>query len=202
MAAAKKKTAKPTPPKRKDPTPALRTALLTEAGYKCGNPNCRNIIILELHHIHWVTDGGPTEAWNLLALCPMCHGLHTQGKIPASAIKHWKGLLVALNGAFSRESTELLLYLAEPLVGTFTYKPEGILRFAGLVAAGLVEILFEGHRDYFTAKELIATNESFWTESMRVRLSEKGKLLVDSWKKGDQAEYLTALGVAPPGTEA
>jgi len=34
-----------------------------------------------------------------------------QGHIPESAIRHWKGMLVAMNHAVSKESMDLLLYL-------------------------------------------------------------------------------------------
>ena len=44
-----------------------------EAGYKCGNPTCRNVITLELHHIEYVSDGGGDDPSNLLVLCPYCH---------------------------------------------------------------------------------------------------------------------------------
>src|SRR5437762_14381541 len=105
-----------TPRKRRAPTSSIRDEVLREAGYKCANPTCRNILTLQLHHIVWVKDGGGSEPYNLVALCGHCHDLHTQGHIPASAVRHWKGLLVALNQAFSRESSELLLYLSKPEV--------------------------------------------------------------------------------------
>ena len=102
------------PTKRRDPPPSVRDEILREAGYKCANPTCRNILTLQLHHIVWVRDGGGNNATNLIALCGHCHDLHTQGHIPASAIRHWKGLLHALNHAFNKESMDLLLYLSYP----------------------------------------------------------------------------------------
>ena len=71
--------------------------VLLEAGYMCGNPRCRHVLTLELHHMLWVRDGGGNEPSNLIALCPNCHALHTQGYIPAGAIRVWKGLLISLN---------------------------------------------------------------------------------------------------------
>ena len=35
------------------------------------------------HIIHW-EDGGPTDTWNLVALCPYHHRLHHQGKLGIS----------------------------------------------------------------------------------------------------------------------
>lgn len=199
------KKAPPTTFKRKNPSTEQRLAVLTEAGFKCGNPNCRNILVLELHHIHWVADGGPTEVWNLLALCPMCHGLHTMGKIPGSAIKHWKGLLVALNGAFSRESQELLLYLAKTKSKYLWYSADGALHFAGLIAANLARILYDETTeaaDYQVLRdksgnveEINVSYEEPPRTAIMIGLTKKGRLLVDSWKRGDQAEYVAALGV-------
>lgn len=34
----------------------------------CGNPRCRHILTLELHHIVWVRDGGGNEASNTTVL--------------------------------------------------------------------------------------------------------------------------------------
>jgi len=76
---------------------ATRQIILMEAGYKCANPSCRHILTLELHHIVWVKDGGGSDPENLIALCPNCHSLHTNGYIPTEAIEVWKSLLVSLN---------------------------------------------------------------------------------------------------------
>ena len=74
------------------------------------NPTCRHILTLELHQIVWVKDGGANDPENLLALCPNCHSLHTQGHIPAYAIRTWKSLLLALNSA-NHVTADLLLML-------------------------------------------------------------------------------------------
>ncbi|NND74773.1 MAG: HNH endonuclease, partial [Ilumatobacter sp.] len=38
-------------------------------------------LFLEVHHIiHWL-DGGPTDTWNLVALCPHHHRLHHHGRL-------------------------------------------------------------------------------------------------------------------------
>lgn len=181
-----------TTPKRRDPAPSVRDEVLREAGYKCANPICRNILTLQLHHILWVKDDGDSTATNLLALCGHCHDLHTHGHIPPTAISHWKGLLHALNHAFSKESMDLLLYLNRPDVEDVWYTGDGLLRFAGLVAAGLVELA----ESQFTVGYRNGTGSpptSPPTTSVRVRLSEKGRRLVDSWLKGDEAGYKAAL---------
>ena len=89
---------------------SVRQAVLLEAGYKCANPICRNVLAFELHHIIWVKDGGAAAVENLLALCGHCHDLHTAGHIPRDAINAWKSLLVSLNNP-SRASVDLLLFV-------------------------------------------------------------------------------------------
>ena len=45
----------------------------------CRVPGCRATHGLEIHHIiHW-DDHGPTDTWNLVALCPRHHRLHHRG---------------------------------------------------------------------------------------------------------------------------
>ena len=80
-----------TSPRRRKLPAATKQAVLLESGYKCGNPICRHIITLEIHHIEWVRDGGGDDASNLIALCPNCHALHTADQIPREAIEVWKG---------------------------------------------------------------------------------------------------------------
>jgi len=195
-----------TPKKRKDPTPLQRDEVLREAGYKCGNPTCRNILTLELHHIRWVKDDGPTTSSNLLALCPMCHALHTQGHIPASAIVHWKGLLVALNGAFNKEAMDLLLFLATKDSEKLWYSGDGVLKFAGLIAAGLAEMTAVTSGGSVGRPVFVQFGESPPAtpppgSGVRVALTEKGKLLVHSWLQGDEATYVKALESRQPSPQ-
>ncbi len=47
----------------------------------CRVPGCTQTHILEVHHIiHW-HNGGPTDTWNLIALCPHHHRMHHQGQL-------------------------------------------------------------------------------------------------------------------------
>jgi hypothetical protein len=69
--------------------------VLAEAGYRCATPNCRTILAIDLHHLIWVSEGGPDDASNLLALCPTCHALHHRGEIPHEALTFWKANLRA-----------------------------------------------------------------------------------------------------------
>jgi hypothetical protein len=47
----------------------------------CVVPGCSATHFLEIHHIvHW-EDRGPTDTWNLVALCPHHHRLHHRGEL-------------------------------------------------------------------------------------------------------------------------
>lgn len=59
----------------------LRRALERRAGGCCEIPGCGARVGLHAHHLwHW-EDGGPTELWNLLLVCPFHHRLHHRGLI-------------------------------------------------------------------------------------------------------------------------
>jgi len=182
-------------PKRRDPAPSVRDEVLREAGYKCANPTCRNILTLQVHHMIWVKDGGESTAINLIALCGHCHDLHTHGHIPASAISHWKGLLHALNHAFGKESMDLLLYLTHPGIEGVWYTGDGLLKFAGLIAAGLVEVAESRFSVGVRYGNSAPTSPP--TTAVRVKLSAKGALLVHSWLQGDEIGYRAALTSSP-----
>lgn len=191
------------PSLRRTIKPLLRDEVLREAGYKCANPTCRNVLTLQLHHMLWVKDGGSNDATNLVALCGHCHDMHTHGHIPASAVAHWKGLLHALNHAFNKESMDLLLYLAKPSYENIWYTSDGALRFAGLLAAGLVEIAdaqFSVGVRY--GKDSPPTSPP--TTSVRLSLSQKGRSLVGSWMAGDEGKYMAYVTGTPerPSDEA
>ena len=137
----------------------------------------------------WVRDGGQNVPTNLLALCGHCHDMHTYGHIPPAAIAHWKGLLHALNHAFNKESMDLLLYLARPGIDVIWYSGDGALRFAGLIAAGLVEVL----ESQFSVGVRYGANTpptSPPATALRLGLSQRGSSLVNSWLAGDEGAYL------------
>ncbi len=155
-----------------------RRLVLHEAGYKCANPACRTILTLDIHHLEYVAVGGGDTADNLLPLCPDCHTLHHQGFIPAESVRAWKMLLLALNEALDRHSVELLLLLER--VKQHFVSGDGVLQFASLIAAGLVE---------WGGSER-TPDKSFYH---MVELTEKGKQFVAGWKKGDQQAALSGL---------
>ena len=170
---------------RRKPSPAVRQLVLVESGYKCGNPTCRAMLTLQLHHIEWVKDGGLSDPGNLLPLCGYCHDLHTQGRIPAEAIRVWKGILVSLSSG-TPGAADLLLHLSrmqsDRFAKYFAYNAGDLLPLAPLLNAGLVHADFKrGH----------SGGSDGPTASFEVRLTDRGEALVAAWKSG-QGDALTA----------
>lgn len=161
----------------------VRRRVLHEAGYKCGNPICRCIITLDIHHLVSVSDDGPDEPENLIALCPNCHALHHKGEIPMESLRAWKMLLLAVNEAFDRRSVDLLLALDK--IGNTFVSGEGVLECASLIAAGFVE------RGYYNIGGPIPMYS--------VSLTDRGRAMVNAWKHGDQRAAVEAIQSAEPG---
>lgn len=182
--------------RRKTIPPATREKILMEAGYKCANPNCRHIITLEMHHILWVKDGGGDDPENLLALCPNCHTLHTQGHIPGKAIEVWKSMLVSLNNP-NRANVDLLLLLykdetqlaaaraeGKRVDPAFQFSGDGLGTLASLISAELLEI-YNRHRS--------SSMHGNGIQSFEVRLTESGQRLVKAWLAGSPKAIKEAL---------
>lgn len=61
------------------PLRTRRIVLLRDQG--CRVHGCNQTHHIEIHHIvHW-EDGGPTDTWNLIALCPRHHRMHHRGHL-------------------------------------------------------------------------------------------------------------------------
>ena len=71
------------------------------------------------------------------------------------------------------------------------YTGDGLLRFAALIAAGLVEVAESQISVGVRYGDSAPTSPP--TTAVRLRLSDKGKQLVDSWKKGDEAQFQAAM---------
>lgn len=86
-------------------------------------------------------------------------------------------MLIALSRAFDSEAIDLLLLLHHMDSNSMPLglSGDGLLRFAGLIAAGLVAVKAQSHHEY------------------QVFLSPKGTLIVDAWKRGDKAALKGAL---------
>ncbi len=198
--------------RKKIPVP-VQHALLMEAGYKCGNPVCRNVITLELHHILYVRDGGGNGPENLLVLCPYCHAMHHAGQIPVEAIRHWKSMLLALNQAFDRGSTDLLLYLCVTHGKEIWYSGDALLRFAGLIAAGLVGFKTEKlyGRTPTTSGKMGSIPTVFQGGSyelgmkVELHLTERGLQFVKAWRTGNEDQFRQLISqpgkTSPPSSD-
>lgn len=96
-------------------------------------------------------------------------------------------MLIALNHAFDRESMDLLLFLYQTKDKfPIWYSGDGVLKFARLIATGLVEF---GEQ---AVNHLMGAGHTP-TSSHRVKLSEKGTLLVEAWRFGDEEKYRKLL---------
>ena len=91
----------------------------------------------------------------------------------------------------NKESIDLLLYLAHPGIENIWYTGDGFLRFAGLIAAGLVEVAESQFSVGVRYGNSAPTSPP--ATALRVQLSDKGRQLVDSWKKGDKAQYQAVM---------
>jgi hypothetical protein len=168
------------PVERKKIPIQVKTQILTEAGYRCAVPSCRELLLLNLHHIYQVSEGGGDEAPNLIALCPTCHAYYHAGRISREAIFAYKSTLVAINRAFDLESIDRLMFL-EPLKRDYLIvSGDGVLHFDRLIAAGLAT---------FTPK----SNNNGLLVTYGINLSPKGKMLIKAWKSGDHLEIERAV---------
>ncbi len=177
--------------KRKQIQPNIRQQILIEAGYRCAVPTCRTILVIDLHHIVEVAEGGGNDPSNLLALCPTCHMLYHRGVISRDAIKVWKGMLISLNQGFDKEAKDKLLFLAlknrkRPIL----FSSDGVLHFTSLIAAGLAECGRE-HLQLHASGRGADPSKSLWP----VKLTEKGERIVEAWRKGDSAALKEALTI-------
>lgn len=175
----------------------IRIQVLTEAGFRCAVPQCRNILALDMHHMEEVSTGGGDEATNLLSLCPTCHALYHRNIIPEESIYVWKSILVSLGHAFDREAIDHLLFLqkleshaaqaasrTEPRpFGIWNERAlavsgDGVLRFARLIAAGLAD---------FSMVPLSGTG------LYSLCLTDRGRSLIAAWLSGNREAVRTAL---------
>jgi hypothetical protein len=158
---------------------SIRGQVLHEAGYKCSNPRCRYPLTLDVHHLHYVSEGGSDDPANLLPLCPTCHQEHHAGKIPTDSLRAWKILLLAINEAFDRRSVDMLLAVfRHECIKRIT--GDGVLQLAPLIASGLVNV-----REYYQEYNA-GTGAQAFTQEYLAELTDKGRLFVQGWLNGDQ----------------
>jgi HNH endonuclease len=167
--------------KSRRPTPNnVVLQVLTEAGYRCAVPTCRNILAIDLHHIMEVVEGGGNETANLLALCPTCHALFHRGTIKRESIYAWKLILISLSRAFDVSAIDDLLFLSNDSISNLGISGDGVLKFSRLIAAGLAEF------------HLMIQNGPLVL--YQVALTAKGHQLIDAWTSGNRQAVAGALG--------
>lgn len=161
----------------------LKMDVLTESGYRCAVPTCRNILAIDLHHIVEVSEGGENSLSNLVALCPNCHALFHRGTISRDSIYAWKGMLVAISQAFDISAIDDLIFLKNLKERELAVSGDGVLKFSRLIAAGLA-----GFRMLMQNGPIVL---------YEVGITKKGGLLVDAWTKGDRDNVKEALNPPP-----
>jgi hypothetical protein len=90
-------------------------------------------------------------------------------------------LLLALNEAFDKKSINILLALdKQGVIRRVT--GNGVIQLAALVASDMIQIQEYSHKTIGTFQ--VAFNQT--EEMYAVTFTEKGRILVANWKKGDQ----------------
>jgi hypothetical protein len=163
-----------------------RLIVLTESGYRCAVPTCRQILALDMHHIWEVSDGGGDDPSNLIALCPTCHGLYHRGNIRAESIYVYKAMLVAITRAFDVEAIDRLLFLESCKKDFLVVSGDGLLHFSRLIAAGLATVELK-------------SNNNWQIVTYAVNIQEKGRQLIEAWKQGDRMRLRQVIGGPVPG---
>jgi hypothetical protein len=174
------------PRERKRLSTETRELLLTECGYRCAVPSCRNILALDMHHIWEVHAGGPDEPSNLIALCSYCHDMYHRGNISADSIYTYKAMLVAISRAFDIDAIDKLLFLNSHEPDFLVVSGDGLLHFARLIAAGLAS----GEQK---------TNNNWQLVTYTVNISETGRQIIEAWREGDRTRLKKVIGGPMPG---
>lgn len=166
-------------PKRETIPQDIRIQVLTEAGFRCAVPTCRNILALDLHHIVEVAENGGNEPSNLLVLCPTCHALYTRRTIPQESIRAWKMMIVSLNNAFDSQTIDDLLFLSKIGPKQLGISGDGVLKFSRLIGSGLARFYLMVQNGPLLLYDVV--------------LTDKGQDIVSSWKDGDWDRLKEAL---------
>lgn len=187
MARSTRNTAKPR--ERKNLPVSTRELLLTECGYRCAVPNCRNILALDMHHINEVQAGGSDDPANLIALCPTCHRLYHRGDISSDSIYSYKAMLVAISRAFDIDAVDRLMFLNGCAKDFLVVSGDGLLHFGRLIAAGLATVHLKA-------------NNNWQIVTYAVNISDKGHLIIEAWKQGDRTRLQKLMGGPVPAASA
>src|SRR5689334_1939415 len=174
-------------PRERDRLPLkTRVVVLTEAGYRCAVPTCRNILALDMHHIWEVSAGGTDDPANLIALCPTCHALYHRGTIKSESIYAYKAMLVAITRAFDVEAIDRLLFLESCKKDFLVVSGDGLLHFSRLIAAGLATVEQK-------------SNNNWQLVTYAVNIHDKGRQMIEAWRQGDRTRLRQVMGGVVPG---
>ena len=173
------------PSERKNLPVETRELLLTECGYRCAVPRCRNILALDMHHIWEVQAGGPDDPSNLIALCSYCHDMYHRGNITAESIYTYKAMLVAISRAFDIDAVDRLLFLNGCVKDFLVVSGDGLLHFGRLIAAGLATVEQKA-------------NNNWQIVTYCVNISDKGRQIIEAWKQGDRTRLKMLIGGPVP----
>lgn len=184
----KRTKSKAKPRERKKLSVQTRELLLTECGYRCAVPRCRNILALDMHHIWEVHAGGTDDPSNLIALCSYCHDMYHRGTISADSIYTYKAMLVAISRAFDIDAVDRLLFLNGCKKDFLVVSGDGLLHFARLIAAGLASVEQKKNNDW----QIV---------TYAVNISDKGRHIIEAWRDGDRTRLKKAIGGPLPAIE-
>lgn len=163
-----------------------RELLLTECGYRCAVPRCRNILALDMHHMWEVQAGGPDDPSNIIALCSYCHDMYHRGNISAESIFIYKSMLVAISRAFDIDAIDRLMFLNGCKKDFLIVSGDGLLHFGRLIAAGLATVDLKANNKWQIVK-------------YAVNISDKGRLIIEAWQEGDRTRLAKVIGGPVPG---
>lgn len=208
-------------PRTKIPTHIV-IDVLTESGYRCAVPTCRNILAIDMHHIIEVQEGGPNDQSNLIALCPTCHALYTRGTITRESINTWKTMIISLNHAFDKESINNLLFLYrtqndfEEKISKIdfdlnTFSVEEAIKYLKQLNTNdpnvirNLKILLVSGDGVLKFSHLIASGLAEYTLAFAqhgsylyaVSLTSKGERIVEAWFSGNREAVKNALNDLP-----
>ena len=148
------------PRERKGLPLQTRVIVLTESGYRCAVPTCRNILALDMHHIWEVSGGGSDDPSNLIALCPTCHALYHRGTIKAESIYVYKSMLIAITRAFDVEAIDRLLFLESCKKNFLVVSGDGLLYFSRLIVAGLATVEQKSNNNWQLVKYVVNIHDN------------------------------------------
>ena len=161
--------------------------------------NLQSILLIDLHHMVEVSEGGGNKPSNLLPLCPNCHALYHREKISKKSIVAWKALIVSLNASLSINALDDLLFIAHQPIA-LELSADGVARFSNLIGSGYVSWIgsksevrkfdppkhpSKGVLQQIYIQGTQATGVVFVPAKYIVSLTDKGKALVAALEAGD-----------------